>query len=383
MHLPGKSRFPRARDVAYLDTAAEGLPLADSATAMADYFRAKSMGTQGRECLYKLEREATSTAARMLGTSAENVALPSSASEAVNVLSHSIRWKAGDEVVTTDLEFPSNVLPWLALRERGVRLRVVRSDSGVLRFEQFASLIGPSTRLVIVSLVSYKTGTRIPFLPALGHEARRAGAILCVDATQALGRIPVSVEGVDYLVASNYKWLLGIHGLGVVYLSPYLCDRLSQETLGWYSVKEIFTPDRFEHFEFKPGAMRLMCGMPNFPAMYVLKESLQFLLGAGPAQVDQALRPLMERLRGGLEELGLNLLTPPEAEYGSGIVSFAHPLAQSIGAALEAMGVIVWAGDGRVRASVHLYNDEGDIERCLSALKTALSRLEVHACTNP
>jgi selenocysteine lyase/cysteine desulfurase len=383
MPIPDKSRFPRTRDAAYLDSAAEGLPVAESALALAAYFRDKSMGTPGRVRLHQLERETICAAARLLGTSAENVALLSSASEAMNALSHSIRWQAGDEVVITDLEFPSNVLPWLALREYGVRLRVVRSDAGALRLEQFASVIGPSTRLVVVSLVSYKTGTRIPFLPALACEAHRVGAVLCVDATQALGRIPVSLEGVDYLVASSYKWLLGIHGLGIVYIAPVLCDRLVPGTVGWYSAKEMFTPDRFERFEFKPGAARLSCGMPNFPSMYVLKEGIQFLLEAGPAQVDLALRPLMHRLRAGLEELGLDLLTPPGLEYGSGIISFAHPLAASIGAALEERGVIVWAGDGRVRASVHLYNDEGDIERYLSALKSALSLLEVNPCPNP
>jgi selenocysteine lyase/cysteine desulfurase len=382
MALLGKSSFPRAREVAYLDTAAEGLPMAESLSALGAYFRDKSMGSQGRHCLYQAEQAATVAAARLLGTAAENVALLSSASEAVNVLSHSLRWKLGDEVVTTDLEFPSNVLPWLALKERGVHLRIVQCDSGAPRLEQFVSLMGPSTRLVIVSLVSYKTGTRIPFLAELGREAHRVGAVFCVDATQALGRMPVSLEGVDYLVASSYKWLLGIHGLGIAYLSPELCERLAPETLGWYSIRDIFVPDRFERYELKPGAARLLCGMPNFPPMYVLRKSIQSLLELGPARIDEILRPLMNRLRIGVEELGLDLLTPTGTDYSSGIVSFAHSKAESIGAALEEMGVIVWAGDGRVRASVHLYNDADDIERCLSALKSALSRLEAPACPN-
>ena len=69
-------------------------------------------------------------------------------------------------------------------------------------------------------------GTQVPFLPALAEEAHRAGALLCVDATQALGRVPVSVKGVDYLVASSYKWLLGSHGLGCGYMSPEIRERL-------------------------------------------------------------------------------------------------------------------------------------------------------------
>ena len=80
------------------------------------------------------------------------------------------------------------------------------------------------------------------------------------------------------------------------------------------------------------------------------------------------LRPVVEALRSGLAKLGLDLLTPPGPEYASGIVSFAHPECEKVGAALEREGVIVWRGDGRVRASVHLYNDAGDVDRLLRVL---------------
>ena len=82
----------------------------------------------------------------------------------------------------------------------------------------------------------------------------------------------------------------------------------------------------------------------------------------------------MENLRAGLQQMGLRLLTPAGEQFASGIVSFEHPDAEALGAALEKKGVIVWAGDGRVRASVHLYNDEKDIERLLGALEILTSR---------
>ena len=100
----------------------------------------------------------------------------------------------------------------------------------------------------------YKTGTQAPFLSSLADEAHRAGALFCVDATQALGRVPVSVEGVDYLVASSYKWLLGTHGLGLVYMSQEARQQAPPRTAGWYSVESVFHPRRFETFSQKSSA---------------------------------------------------------------------------------------------------------------------------------
>jgi selenocysteine lyase/cysteine desulfurase len=362
--------FPQPHPVTYLDTAAEGLPLAEGETALAAYFADKSAGTPGRRNFYGEEERARSALGRLLGTDPENLALVSSASDALNVLANSIGWKPGDEVVISDLEFPSGVLAWLRLRERGVTVRVLPSAEGRIFLRSFQDAIGEKTRVVCVSHVSYKTGTRIPFLRELSNAAHAAGALFVVDATQSLGRMPVSVDGIDFLVASSYKWLLGVHGLSVAYMSASVRGSLVPSALGWYSIRDLFTPDRFEQYALKPGAGWMMAGMPPFPSIYVLRRSVEFLLGVGVDRIDTELRPLVTVLRQGLENLGFDLLTPPDPAYASGIVSFAHQDCARIAAALELRDVIVWAGDGRVRASVHLYNDRSDIERCLQELDT-------------
>jgi selenocysteine lyase/cysteine desulfurase len=370
--VPDKAQFPRAREVVYLDSAAEGLPPHGSGEALAQYFRDKSSGSPGRVRLYHEERETVAAAARMLGTQPQHVALLSNATEGLNLLANSIDWRPGDEVLICDLEFPSNVVSWLRLQQRGVHVEVVQTESGALGLDQITSHIRPSTRVVSISQVSYKTGTQARFLAELGREVHRAGAIFCVDATQAMGRVPVSVENVDFLVASTYKWLLGVHGLGVVYLSPQLEESLVPGAAGWYGINNIFAPDRFKQFTYKPGAARLVGGMPNFPSIYALRHSLNYLLDVGVERLDTVLQPLVRKLRDGLAAAGLSLLTPAGPEFASGIVSFEHPQAEAIGAGLAKEGVIVWAGDGRVRASVHLYNDESDIDAMLVALNRVL-----------
>lgn len=372
-----KQLFPVASQVCYLDTAAEGLPPASSKAALLAYMEEKSRGTPGRVRLYEKHVETCEAAANLLGTSADNIALLSNSSEALNLLANSIDWQRGDEVLISDLEFPSNVVVWLRLKSLGVRLVVIPSHNGVVRLEDWMSWLSRRTRIVSVSQVSYKTGTQLPYLSSLGEEAHRAGALFCVDATQALGRVPVSVKGVDYLVASSYKWLLGTHGLGVVYAAPELREHLRPGTAGWYSVESVFHPQRFESFTARRCAGQLQAGMPNFPAMFVLKAGIDYLLSVGVERLDCTLRPLVRRLHDGLAERKLDLLTPSAPEFASGIVSFACEEPEQKAAWLADQEIIVWGGDGRIRLSLHVYNDMGDVVRCLDAIERMPRQLGV------
>lgn len=368
VQLPHKDRFRTATRLVYLDTAAEGLPLDESREVLLQYFADKSSGSPGRGRMFEAENEAVHAAASLLSTSGRNVALLSSATEGLNLLANSICWNRGDEVLITDLEFSSNVVCWLRLREKGVHVEVVPSRLGLVNLEDFTARMRPQTRVVSVSQVSYKTGTQFPFLRELSRQAHLVGALFVVDATQALGRVPVTVDGVDFLVASSYKWLLGLHGLGVVYCAPDLLSRLRPGAAGWYSVSNIFAPDRFERFDLKDGAARFAGGMPNFASIYVLRASIGFLMQVGVEKIDMALKPMVRKAREGIAALGFELLTPEGPQYASGIVSFAHAAPEKAAQALASAGVIVWAGDGRVRASIHLHNDDDDIDALLTSL---------------
>jgi cysteine desulfurase / selenocysteine lyase len=140
---------------------------------------------------------------------------------------------------------------------------------------------------------------------------------------------------------------------------------------GWYSVKDLFSADRFETFTFKEGAARLALGMPNFPSIYALHRGLKYLLACGVEAINVSLAPLVQSVRQGFQERGFQLLTPSDNIYASGIISFNHPRCEEIGTELRRRGVIVWGGDGRIRASVHLYNDSSDVDQLFSALDSA------------
>ncbi len=377
-----KQLFPRASELCYLDTAAEGLPPAFSEEALIAYWRLKSSGSPGRAKLYEVQAETEAAAARLLGTSPENVALLSNSSEALNLLANSLDWQPGDEVLVSDLEFPSNVVVWLRLKALGVKLVVLPTHGGMLTLNDWVRHLTNRTRLVSVSQVSYKTGTQLPYLSELSDAAHSVGALFCVDATQALGRVPVTVQGVDYLVASSYKWLLGTHGLGVTYVAPAVREWLRPSTAGWYSVESVFHPQRFESFTPKGCAGGLQAGMPNFPAVFALKAGINYLLSIGVEHIDAELRPLVRTLRTGLTGLGLDVLTPADPACASGIVSFECHDPESKAAWLAERNVVVWGGDGRIRVSLHVYNDEEDVHRCLDAIRQLPRPMELRMASS-
>jgi selenocysteine lyase/cysteine desulfurase len=348
------------------------------AEAINAYLHEKEKGTPGRKKHFEKEAEARQMAATLLGTTLNNVAFAPSASDALNLLALSMDLHPGDEIVITDLEFPSNVLPWLALKRRGVKVHVLRCPDGYIDLQDAAACISERTRLVSISLVSYKSGARFLQTKELADIVHDAGGALCVDATQAVGRCPVPLDGIDYLMSSSFKWLMGPHGLAAVYMSPEFRDRFEPLGVGWYSVEDVFSPDRFERYRLKPGADCIAAGMPNFASLYAICEALRFLLSLDRDQERQRVDRLSIELRGRLAALGVEMLTPADPALVSGIVAFAHDDAPSIGAALEREGITVWAGDNRVRASLHYYNDKSDVDSCTAVLERVLGQ-EVHA----
>lgn len=371
---PGPLLFPQAACQTYLDTAAEGLPAPGVAEGFAAYHNAKQLGSPGRKKLYPIVEEARGLTAELLGTQSENICFLSSASDSLLALLTSLPWSAGDEVIISDLEFPSNIIPWIRLRQDGVKVTVVESVDGSIRLQDIAAAITPKTKLVSLSLVSYKTGALFAELPELAHKVHAVDGILAVDATQGLGRAPVEVGETDFLFSSSFKWLMSAHGLGLTYVSPRLRDRLDPRAIGWYSVDNCFTPDRFERYELKSGAACLAAGMPNFPSLFALCASLRYVLGIGVENISRTLEPLITRLFDGVAATGSKMLTPADPRLRAGIVSFEHPDFQRIGAELADRQITVWAGDGRVRASAHLYNDEADADRFITALQEILDR---------
>lgn len=366
--------FPTLEGMVYLNTAAEGIPPLEVGVALQEYFRDKQRGMEGRDCHFRQWQSARELTARFLGLSAAEVAICSCSSEAYNLAAQALRLREGDEVVLNDLDFPAGATPWLQ-KDCPATVRLWRAREGALRVEDLIALLGPQTRLVTTSLVSFYNGYLVPFRAVLDAVHRHSSAFLAVDVTQALGRIPLDVADADLIVSSTHKWILASHGGGLVGVPRKPGRDWTVPAGGWFNLEDPFGPRRFEGAVSRPGAAGFMVGMPNFPAVYAIRAALAYLNGVGVAAIEEAVRPLVRACWEGISRMPVELLTPGDESSLAGILAFRHPKAEEIADRLRFRAIHVMHHAGRLRLSLHGYNTLGDVETFLRALADSLATI--------
>ncbi len=324
MALIDKGEFVGLDGVAHLCTGGEAPWLRSHTTACERFGALKSAGMAGREEMFAIGARVRGQVARLLGVARAEVAFLAHASEGLNQAVRSVEWRAGDNVVFADLEYPSLIYPAALLRERGVEPRVIRTREHYLAIDDLARQVDRRTRLVLVSQVSYLTGQRLD-LARCAEIARGAGARLAVDATHAAGVVPVDGGLCDFVVSSCYKWL-------------------------------------------RPDASRLEAGNPSLLGLAVLDNALARLGRLAPDDIERHARALGGELIEGLKARGWPVITSEAPEERAGNVCFLADDAAGLASRLAAQRVLVWGGEGRIRVSPHVHCDRDDIERFFHAL---------------
>lgn len=361
-----KSEFIGIESVAHLATGGEAPVLRSHLDAASRFLLDKGVGMPGRERMFGVVERAKAGLARLLGTTTSEIAFLANASEGLFVAASGIDWRAGDNVVVERAEFPSVLHVWGSLRGRDVEVRQVGASPSPSPDEVTAA-IDRRTRVVAVSHVSYLTGARHD-LAAMRQAADAVGARLFVDASHSLGVVPVSASLCDVVVSCAYKWLLGVHGVGVFYVNGERWPDLAPPWVGWHSI--IPEPDwrRRAGYSLKGTAERFELGNLGFISVYMLENALSVLSQLSVERIEPHVMELADCLSRGLAALGLPLLTPEARSRRAGNVAFASDRSAELEARLRTAGVMAWAGDGRLRFSVHAYNDEADVARALAAL---------------
>jgi cysteine desulfurase / selenocysteine lyase len=336
--------------------------------AVAEFARSKSRGMRGRDQLFERVDQTRRLLARLLDCQPAEIGFPYSVADGMNLLAGSLDLGARDNVVLERWEFPSVLYPWLEQRRhRGVEVRLVEPEPGGWQapLERWRALVDDRTRLVAVSHVSYLTGERHD-LAALAQLAHDAGALLVVDATHALGAVPVHAPHVDCLFSACYKWVLGTHGLAIAYWNRQRLPDWRPKAAGWHSIGRQAPWQQGGDFELLDDARVFEAGNPGFAAIYILHSALDYLLAVGVEPTARHVIALGGALHQGLVELGLQLLTPPEPDRRAGNVAFEVADELAWRRELEKRDVLAWTGDGRVRLSTHLFNDTSDVERAVA-----------------
>ena len=238
-----RSQFPVAEHHIYLNHAGVApLPQAAVDAMTADARHVADHGSAVEPERFDRLDEVRLAAADLLGVSGIDVAFVKNTTEGLAFVAEGLDLKPGQRVLVPDREFPSTLFPFLALRDRGVRVDLIRpqGSGGALPLEAFAAALDEApTALVAVSWVQFGTGWRTD-LEVLADLCHRHGALLCADVIQGLGLLPCSLAewGVDFAAADGHKWLLGPEGLGVLYVAAEHRDRLRVVEPGWASVAQ-------------------------------------------------------------------------------------------------------------------------------------------------
>ena len=316
--------------------------------------------------------------ASLLGAESSEICLVANTTTGVNLVAEGWPWQAGDSVVVPEGEFPSNLFPWQNQLAKGVEVRLVPRHGGEVRVDDLMARVDGSTRMIAASWVGYASGYRID-VAELVRRAHEQGVLVFLDAIQGLGVYPLDLRQtpVDFLAADGHKWLLGPEGIGVAMIARRHLERIRCGNVGWNSVKNAFNYASPE-FELRHSASRFEAGSCNLLGAAALERSLDLFLKVrgmhGDDSIASRILQLVSTLESSLNALGISTRLSPEGKHRSGIVTFEVPGVSPSEFRKSALkqNVVVSCRDGGVRASIHAYNNEFDLEQLMSVVRQFL-----------
>ncbi|MBI3551895.1 MAG: cysteine desulfurase [Elusimicrobia bacterium] len=394
--FPILKRKIRGKTLVYLDNAATTQKPRQVIQALSEFYENhnanihRGVHTLSDEATALVEETRSKTAAFIGAPKPETVVFTRNATEAINLVAHS--WgrkflKGGDEVLLTEMEHHSNLVPWQMLaQERGILLRFIpMTPEGTLDLSAAAGLLGPKTKLVSFTAASNALGTLIPVEKILAL-AKSAGAKTLVDASQWAPHRPLDVArwDCDFLAFSAHK-MLGPTGVGVLYGKEELLEQMDPFLGGGDMISRVFL-DRFT-----PNALpfKFEAGTPNIADEAAFAAALDYLTKVGLTAVREHEAALTKKAIETLSALpGITIYGPKDLAQRGGVVSFnvdgLH--AHDIGTSLDLEGIAVRAGHhccqplmnklkvpGTARASFYLYNTLEEVAALGRALEKTIA----------
>lgn len=338
--------FPATSHCAYLDTGSAGLSFPGHAEVVAEFFAAKSRGYVARETWQAKAAAIRQALAGWLAVHPDEIDFFSGTTDALNIVGHSIDWRAGDEIVVASDEFPSVRLAWEGALRAGATVRQVEIASECEREEALLAALKPGTRALVVAHVHSIAGTKLD-LDRLGAACREKDILLIVDGIHALGATPVSLAQVDVYVSGVFKWLLAGFGVAICVVRDRARARMRPAFRGYLNQQ----PEdglQFAHV--------------NYPGLFALSASLDLMGGTlgwplVQARTSQLVAWLAEELRAG----GIELAAPEGSR--AGIASIPVADAEAMRLSLAEQQIFAAARGPYLRVTPFFYNSREDVHR--------------------
>ncbi|HVB33004.1 MAG TPA: aminotransferase class V-fold PLP-dependent enzyme [Patescibacteria group bacterium] len=372
-----KNEFSDFGNVTYLDVAGQGPMPRSAAQAMRRAVEWKEQPQKMPEGVhFDLPDRVRALVARIIGAKASEVAITTGATTGLAAIACGIDWKADDEVLIAEREFPATFAAFAPLAERGqLRVRTVRAREPFLRAEDFVKSIGPRTRLVATSLVRFQDAARIDARP-LADACHAARAWLALDVSQCAGAMPVDVAqlGADFVVSAGYKWLLSPNATGFFWLREDLIGQMRPAPFYWTALphaRAFESLDAPAPYRPEPGPRRWDAPETASLNLVAMEASLEFLLRASVESVWQHNRRLIGQILGQLPVDRCVLASPADPHFRGPFVCIAGRSPEKTRALyrnLRQAEMIVSLRENAIRISPHLYTSAGDIDRLAAAL---------------
>lgn len=378
-----RDEFSLPRDVHYLNCAYMGpLSRATQQAGVAGVLRKANPSTIVAADFYDETNQARALFARLVNVDAANrIAIVPSASYGLATAARNLACAAGQNIVVTAEQFPSNVYVWRKLaRQRNAQLRTVSALSlqqrGAAWNEALAEAIDERTAIVAIPHVHWTDGTRFD-LERIAARARSFGAAVVIDGTQSVGALPFDVQRIkpDVLVCAGYKWLLGPYSLGFAYYGPRFDDGEPLEE-NWIAREgsEDFRALVSYRDQYQPAALRYDMGeRSNFALMPMAVAALQQILEWQPERIQRYCRALFAAAMPELRDLGFAV----ENDEWRGAHLFGVRMPASIDLAalhadLQRANVAAALRGSALRVAPNVYNDAVDVEALMKVLRISV-----------
>ena len=318
----------------------------------------------------KTYEEAKYILAELINSTPARIAFVDNTSNGINIIAQGLKLKKGDRILLNDIEFPANVYPFLNLKKNGIEIDFAKSQNGIVSAEDIINSVKENTKLISVSFVQFLSGYKVD-LEKLGKYCNENGIILSVDAIQGLGALQLDVKrcNIDFISCGTQKWLLGLQGLGFVYVSENLQGKLDPKYVGWLSVKNAWSLLNYD-LSLRNSAERFQNGTINTFGIYALNASLKLFKEFGIENVERRVIENSTYFINELINIGYNPILKNQSEESlSGIVSIRNEKNKEIYEELEKKNVNAAFREGIIRFSPHFYNTNEEIDIVISKLK--------------
>jgi selenocysteine lyase/cysteine desulfurase len=316
---------------------------------------------------------------RLVGATADEIILGNSASYGLHLLANGIPWRNGDEILVVANDFPSDILPWLSLEKKGVRVQRLRPRNPLPDPNELRQAITSKTRLFCTTWVHSFSGFAAD-LEGLGSVCREKGVISVVNASQALGARPLDFGSVpvDAIVSVGFKWLCGPYGTGFCCVRKDLLQSLQYNQTYWLAqmtAADLGKNNLEVHLPQGPPSARTfdVFGTANFFNFKPWAAAVEYLLQQGVDRIAAYDQALVDQFLLGLDSRKFKVTSPLKGKARSTLIFITHQDAirnDQIRKRLGEAGIEVASRTGKLRLSPHLYNTSADIEKTLSILNS-------------